>query len=150
MSSSSNRRGAAMGGAFYPKRLLACPPPAAAVTGPRRTPLPQAVRELGDDPVAQHVHHLEDRLVDRVVVGDAGGEAAVQLVDRLLASYAPPRSRSWRATSASTSRGSCPRRARRSLRATTSARTSASSAGSIAGRPRALSSASTSTGSRPR
>src|SRR3954471_14137156 len=104
MSSSSNRRGAAMAGGFFPKRGLSCHPPAAAagraprappaaVTGPRRTPLPQAVRELGDDPVAQHVHHLEDRLVNPVVVGDAGGEAAVQLVDRLLASYAPPRSR---------------------------------------------------------
>src|SRR6476469_3032290 len=84
MSSRSKRRGAGMATAFYPKPAGACHPGAPAVTATRRRSLPEAARELGDDPVAQHVGHLEDAAMDRVVVADIGVEAPVEAVDGLL------------------------------------------------------------------
>ncbi len=61
----------------------------------------------------------------------------------------PPSSATCRATSASTSSGSLPCRARRALRAMTRSRISPSRAGSITGRSSAASSASTSSGGLP-
>src|SRR5262249_11838366 len=39
--------------------------------------LSEAVRELRDDPAAEHVRHLQDLLVDRVVGGDVGRPVAL-------------------------------------------------------------------------
>ena len=125
-------------------------------------------RLVGDEhPVrALVVLHVEDLGVDvrRVVDDDhdlgLGVEVRPRSVDEVLeleaarvghsGGFYHPRSRSWRATSASTSSGSLPIRTRRSLRATTWSRTSAINAGSALGRASEASSASTSTGGCPR
>ena len=56
-----------------------------------RSPRPPVTRclpaepggELGDDPVTQHVRHVEDLNVDLVVGGDVGGVVALEPGDRL-------------------------------------------------------------------
>src|SRR5919198_4826948 len=83
MSSRSKRRGAAMATAFYRTARPRATSTEAWLPRDARG-LPESGRELGDDAVAEHVRHLEDRLVDGLVVGDVGGETAVEAVDAFL------------------------------------------------------------------